>query len=435
MEHRIIRVEEDSIAQQVGIEAGDILLSINGAKIEDILDYKSALAEEDLLVLVEKNTVLYEYDIEKYPGEDLGLVFETITMDEVKTCRNKCLFCFVDQLPAGMRETLYVKDDDYRLSLICGNYITLTNLTELDLKRIIEEKISPLYISIHTLNPNLRQKMLNNKRAAKIMEQLTALKEGGISFHGQVVLCPGVNDGAELEATLKGLEELHPALLSLSLVPVGMTGHRETLYPLKGYTPARSFAVITACETWQERFYKSFGTNLVYVADEFYLSADRQVPPAAHYGGFPQLENGVGLVRLLLDEYAREKDNIPRELAIPYHFSIACGASIYKILKVIVDDLNRVKNLSVRLYPIKNRFFGSEVTVTGLLTGSDLRRDLQGKELGEGLFFSRVMLKEGRDVFLDNVSPAHIQKALDVPVTPVDGVSELICMIAARGIH
>ena len=426
MEHPVKEVHKDSIAHELGIEPGDALLAINHVPVRDILDYKEFMAAENLLLLVRKIDGLYEYDVEKDPGEDVGLEFREATLDRIKKCRNKCIFCFIDQLPQGLRPSLYVKDDDYRLSLLHGNYISLTNLAPAGLKRIVTEKISPLYISIHTTNPALRQKIMGNPRACRILKTLKDLQAGDIRFHGQIVLCPGINDGEELENTLKDLSGLTPNLLSLSLVPVGLTRHREGLFPLRAFTPEESRQVIRQCGRWQEAFRKKQGSGLVYAADEFYLSAGLPVPPDREYDGYPQLENGVGLVRLFLEDYRKNRHLLPERLPKAVRISIACGILAADVFNPVAAELNATENLSVNLFPVENSFFGSGVTVTGLLTGRDLIESLKDKPLGDELFLSRVMLKDGGDLFLDGLKVLQVQEALETKISPVADIGQLI---------
>ncbi|HHX77110.1 MAG TPA: DUF512 domain-containing protein, partial [Firmicutes bacterium] len=355
MEHVVQEVDENSIAAALGIEKGDVLVSINGHEIRDALDYKTFLAGENICLLMKKKTGnFYEYDIEKEAGEDLGLEFNNPIMDRLHVCCNKCIFCFIDQLPRGMRKKLYFKDDDYRMSLLFGSYITLTNLSQQELKRITTEKISPLYISVHTTDPALRVKMLGNPRGGELMTLLKELKAGGIYFHSQIVLCPKINDGRELDKTVGDLSSLLPNLLSIAAVPVGITTHREGLYPLKGYTAAASKEVIEQCHYWQKEFRKKTGKNIVYLADEFYLAAGWKIPARREYDDFPQLENGVGLVRLLLDDFAKQKKRLPGQAFKPGLKSIACGVSMAKVLARITEAVNQTKDLTVNLYPVVN---------------------------------------------------------------------------------
>lgn len=436
MEHLIKSVEKDSIAQELDIKRGDTLLSINNQSVRDILDYQRIIAEENLLLLMKKESGdLLEFDIEKGPGEDLGIVFYQATLDKIKTCQNKCLFCFIDQLPSKMRKSLYLKDDDYRLSLMWGSYITLTNLDTKDFNRIKSDKISPLYISIHTTNPELRKKLLGNKKADNILNLLKDLSDAGIYFHGQIVLCPQFNDGEELDATLEDLIKLCPNLLSLALVPVGITKHREKLYNLKKYSRDQSQRLINQCENWQIKFKEKVGQNVVYAADEFYISAGRKVPNTDEYEGFPQLENGVGLIRVLLEEYKIERQRLPKKMSSQYSFSVACGISAEKVFKPIVRELNKIEKLNVKLYAINNNYFGRDVTVTGLITGSDLIENLSRKNLGEDLIVSDIMLKDGKNIFLDDLTPNDVEKALEVKIKPLRGIKELIDLIIYKNIE
>ncbi len=432
MEQIIQEVDENSIAAALGMEKGDVLISINGRKIRDVLDYKTFLAEENIRLLLRKETgCFYEYDIEKEAGEDLGLAFINPIMDRLHVCRNKCIFCFIDQLPRDMRKKLYFKDDDYRMSLLFGSYITLTNISQQDLKRITAEKISPLYISVHTTNPALRVKILSNPRGGELMTLLKELKANGIYFHSQIVLCPKVNDGRELDKTIGDLSSLLPNLLSIAVVPVGITAYREGLYALKGYAADASKEVIEQCHNWQQDFRKKEGKNIVYPADEFYLAAGLEIPARREYDDFPQLENGVGLVRLLLDDFEKQKKCLSEQALKPGLRSIACGSSIAKVFAKITKAINETKGVTVNLYPVANSYFGGEVTVSGLLTGTDLIGGLKGKELGSELFISSTMLKDREGIFLDNLKLEDVAAALKVKVTPVDSITALIQQIQA----
>ncbi|TLM97967.1 DUF512 domain-containing protein, partial [bacterium] len=365
-------VEPGGIAEEVGIEPGDVITAVNSQPLQDLIDFRYLCADENIELEVAKaNGEKWAVEIEKDIDEELGLTFAGATFDRIRSCANKCVFCFVDQMPAGMRKTLYIKDDDYRLSFLQGNFVTLTNLKPADIERILQLKLSPMYVSVHTTNPELRRQMLGSRNAGKIMDQLTRLAVGGISFHTQIVLCPGFNDGAELERTISDLAGLGPAVLSIAVVPVGLTSKRANLPVLRMLTTVEANRLIAQVRPYQERYRKQSGEALVYLADEIYLLAGLELPPAEHYAGFPQLENGVGLTRLFYDSFSGEAASLPEKLAVQKKISLVTGRSGAMVLKPVAERLNRVHNLSIEVKPITNRFFGETVTVAGLLTGQD----------------------------------------------------------------
>ncbi len=415
----ISRVVPDSIAHELGVEPGDRLVKINGQALEDLIDYRFMTSDEYLEVeIVKADGEQWVLEVEKDLDEDLGLEFEQSTFDGIKRCANKCVFCFVDQMPPGTRDTLYVKDDDYRMSFLHGNFITFTNLGEHDLNRIIRLRLSPLYVSVHTTNPQLREKMLNSPRAGDIMHQLTRLAESGIELHTQVVAAPGINDGPELDRTLRELGALYPAVQSIAVVPVGLTRYREQLYPLKLFTPEEALAVIRQVEAFQRQFRDQHRRYLVYAADEFYLLAGRAVPPASHYEDFPQTENGIGLVRLFLDSFTAEKPRLPASLNRKTRLILVTGKSAEKILTGMAEELNLVGKLEVDAVSVPNRFFGETVTVAGLVTGQDIARTLEGyfagKKADEGtvVCIPSVMLKSGEEIFLDGMTVEELAAQL-----------------------
>lgn len=419
-----------SIADDVGIMRGDEILTINGKRPLDLIDYRFLCAGEEVEVEVRKqNGEIWVCDIEKEYDEDLGLGFTQDTFDGIRKCANKCIFCFVDQMPEGLRESLYVKDDDYRLSFLHGNFITLTNLTETDMKRIVDMRLSPLYISVHCTGATLREEMLGHRKAGNIMAQLVQLAKAGIEMHTQIVLCPGVNDGQELTRTVQDLTSLWPQVLSVAVVPVGLTGHRGGLFPLRKFTPSDCMALIDQVNSYQKIFFRKFETPLVYLADEFYVMARKEFPNAAYYGGFPQLENGVGLVRLFYDSFADEKARLPRSLPRKRQIALVTGVSGEYILRPVTDCLNEIDNLHADLVGVANKFFGGHVTVAGLLTGEDVLHTLRERGPYELIMLPSVMCKRDEPVFLDGMTVSTLENELRTPVRVInidEGARQLI---------
>lgn len=421
------KVVPGSIAAMLPIEPGDRLLAINGHPLQDVLDYRfHACNEEISLRVLKKNGEERVYDLEKEFDEDLGLFFAGEGLEPLRRCQNRCLFCFIDQMPPGMRPTLYFKDDDYRLSFLHGNFITLTNLREADFRRIGTLRLSPLYVSVHTTNPHLREKMLGHRRAGRIMEQLKRLCGMGIEVHTQIVLCPGLNDGYELQRTLQDLLSLGPAVRSVAVVPVGLTRYREGLYPLRPFSPREAEPVLEEVYRWQERCLDLWGRSVVYASDEFYLLSGEEVPPAWRYDDFPQTENGVGLVRLFLDEWQDALRRLPRSLERERSLTLVTGKLAAGLLGRVVESLNRVANLRVDLVAVTNRFFGEEVTVAGLLTGRDICEALQGRELGETVVLPEVAVRRPEGVFLDDLTLDELARCLGRPVVLAGGPKELL---------
>ncbi|MFZ5986302.1 MAG: DUF512 domain-containing protein [Bacillota bacterium] len=411
-----------SIAEEAGIEEGDNILSINGEKIKDIFDYRFLMTEESLLLEIQKKDgEVWEIEIEKDEYEDLGIEFESLMIDEAKSCRNKCIFCFIDQLPKGMRETLYFKDDDSRLSFFMGNYVTLSNMSYNDLNRIIKYRMSPINVSVHTTNPDLRVFMLKNKTAGNLIKKIKKLINGGITVNCQIVLCREINDKAELDRSINELSSLYPGINSISVVPVGLTRYRENLSELKPYDVKSSIEVINQVERWQGELLKKFGSRVVYLADEFYIMAGLDIPGYDAYEDFPQIENGVGLIALFKQEFDDYLEEVRLSLKKKKKVSIATGVSSYNYIKEMADILERkYENLNVNIYKIKNEFFGENVTVTGLLTGRDIVDQLCGKDIGEVLLISRSMLKSGEELLLDDFSLDMIEEKLKVKVSVVE---------------
>ena len=432
MEHIISSVAPGSIAQEMGIEPGDRLLEVNGKSPEDVFDYRYLMNEEEILVLIRKaNGEEWELEIEKEYEDDLGIEFENGLMDDYRSCRNKCIFCFIDQLPKGMRSTLYFKDDDSRLSFLQGNYLTLTNMSEHDIDRIIQYKLSPINISFQTMNPELRCKMLHNRFAGEIFDKVKRLKDAGIIMNGQIVLCRGVNDGAELERSIRELTAYMPQLESVSVVPVGLTRYRDGLYPLEPFTKEDACEVLNLIHGWQEKLYKEWGNHFIHAGDEWYILAERPIPEEKTYDGYLQLENGVGMVRLLEEEVAQTLAGMTGDDR-KIHRTIATGELAAPFLRKHVESVRKkYPNVDIQVLAIKNEFFGGKITVAGLITGTDLISQLKGKDLGDRLLLTNHMLKSGEPVFLDDVTVDDVQNALQIKVSIVessgaDFVSSLI---------
>ena len=432
MEHIISSVAPGSIAQEMGIEPGDRLLEVNGKSPEDVFDYRYLMNEEEILVLIRKaNGEEWELEIEKEYEDDLGIEFENGLMDDYRSCRNKCIFCFIDQLPKGMRSTLYFKDDDSRLSFLQGNYLTLTNMSEHDIDRIIQYKLSPINISFQTMNPELRCKMLHNRFAGEIFDKVKRLKDAGIIMNGQIVLCRGVNDGAELERSIRELTAYMPQLESVSVVPVGLTRYRDGLYPLEPFTKEDACEVLDLIHGWQEKLYKEWGNHFIHAGDEWYILAERPIPEEKTYDGYLQLENGVGMVRLLDEEVAQTLAGMTGDDR-KIHRTIATGELAAPFLRKHVESVRKkYPNVDIQVFAIKNEFFGGKITVAGLITGTDLISQLKGKDLGDRLLLTNHMLKSGEPVFLDDVTVDDVQNALHIKVSIVessgaDFVSSLI---------
>lgn len=416
-EHIIRSVEEGSIAWELGIEAGDKLISINDNKIEDVFDYHFLVNDEELVVLIEKeNGEEWELEIEKDYEEDLGISFEQGLMDEYRSCRNKCMFCFIDQMPKGMRDTLYFKDDDSRLSFLQGNYITLTNMSDDDVRRIVKYHLEPINISFHTTNPELRCKMLHNRFAGDALKKVDILYEGGITMNGQIVLCKGENDGDELERSIRDMTKYLPHLQSVSVVPVGLTKYRDGLYPLESFEKEDAKKVLETIHKWQKKIYEEYGTHFIHAGDEWYILAEEEVPEEERYDGYLQLENGVGMLRLLQNEFAETFAGLvgdDREKEI----SMATGVLAYPYLKKMIEQLQtKYPNITVHLYKIINHFFGEKITVAGLITGQDLLGQLKGQPLGDTLLLPCSMLRDGEEVLLDDVTLTDVKEALQVDI-------------------
>ena len=419
-EHIVKNIVGGSIADELGIEPGDRLLSINGNEIEDIFDYQFYSEDEELLLLIEKpDGEQWELEIEKDADEELGMEFGAGLMDEYRSCRNKCMFCFIDQMPEGMRDTLYFKDDDSRLSFLQGNYVTLTNMNDHDIERIIRYRLEPINISFQTTNPELRCKMLHNRFAGDALKKVDQLYQGGIEMNGQIVLCKGVNDGEELERSIRDLTKYLPLLRSVSVVPVGLTKFRDGLYPLEPFTKEEAKRVLETVHRWQEKLYGEYGGHFIHAGDEWYLLAEEEIPEEERYDGYLQLENGVGMLRLLFNEFDEAYQNTEgddREKTL----SIATGRLAYPYLKRMAEKLEeKYPNIRIHVYPVRNDFFGERITVSGLVTAQDIMAQLAGKELGESLLLPCNMLKADEDIFLDDYTVSQVSDALQVPIVIV----------------
>ena len=419
--HKISRVKEGSIAWELELQPGDELLSINGQPIEDVFDYHYLVNDEYIELLVQKpNGEEWELEVEKEFEEDLGLEFENSLMDEYRSCRNKCVFCFIDQMPPGMRETLYFKDDDSRLSFLQGNYVTLTNMSDHDIDRIIHYHLAPINISFQTTNPRLRCEMLHNRFAGDVFPKVQRLFEAGIEMNGQIVLCKGLNDKEELERSIADLTGYLPHLKSVSVVPVGLSKYRDGLYPLEPFTKEDAAQVIDTIEAWQKKLYPEYGLHFIHASDEWYLLAGRELPEEERYDGYLQLENGVGMLRLLDEEVRealKERKGDERKRTI----SFATGRLAYPCIMGYAKEIQKkYPNMDIKGYEIRNDFFGESITVSGLLTGQDILAQLKGQELGEYLLLPCNLLRSGEEIFLDDKTVEEIEQELGVPVKIVE---------------
>ena len=413
----VTEVARRSKAARRGVRVGDVLVSINGHAIRDVLDYRFYLAEERLTLVLKRGEKTIEKKIRKEVYDDIGLGFETPLMDKKRCCANGCIFCFIDQLPKGMRESLYFKDDDARLSFLHGNYITLTNLTDEDIDRIIAMHISPINVSVHTTNPELRVKMMRNKNAGRVLSYLDRLAAAGITIRAQIVLCRGINDGDELMRSMHDLAALYPALDSVSVVPAGLTAHREGLYPLSAYTKEEAAEVIGMVDSFARSHYERCGSRLIYAADELYLRADLPIPQEDEYEGYPQIENGVGMLRSFYEEAACYLEGAPDTARPARTVSVATGFAAEPLLsKIAGEAAEKHGNLTSHIYKIENRWFGESITVSGLLTGHDIAEQLAGRELGEVLLLPRNTLRAEGDLFLCGMSPEELSKKLSVEI-------------------
>ncbi len=437
IDHIIKKVLPGSIAEEMGIEAGDKLLQISDTNIEDIFDYQFLVQDEYIEVLVEKpDGEQWLLEVDKDFDEDLGIEFENGLMDNYRSCHNKCIFCFIDQMPKGMRETLYFKDDDSRLSFLQGNYVTLTNMSDHDIDRIIRYNLSPINISFQTTNPELRCMMLNNRFAGEALKKVDKLYEAGILMNGQIVLCKGVNDGAELERSIADLAKYLPYLESVSVVPVGLSKYREGLYPLEPFTKEDAKEVLKTIHKWQDKLYPEHGLHFIHASDEWYILAGEELPESDNYDGYIQYENGVGMLRMLMDEVeealAFVKEHGVLQTAQKRVISMATGKLAYPFIRRFADQVMELcEGLEVHVYPITNEFFGEMITVSGLITGQDIIKQLKDQTLGEVLYLPENILRSGEDVFLDDLTVGDVQKSLQVPLDIVksNGYELVSCML------
>ena len=422
----ISSIDEGSIAEELALCPGDLILSVNGEKIVDYLDYKFLTTNEEIVMEVQKeNGDIYVYEIENEYMEDLGINFQNMLFDSPKSCMNQCIFCFIDQMPKGMRDTLYFKDDDSRLSFLYGNYVTLTNMKDEDLKRLVRYRISPVNVSVHTTNPALRLFMLKNKRADKIMEQIQYLYDNGIEMNMQIVLCKGINDGEELDRTIKDLAGFLPVARSVSVVPVGLTRCREGLYPLEPFEKEDCQKVIEQIHAWQKQLLAEYGTRFVYASDEFYVNGEVPLPPEEAYEDFPQIENGVGMLASLEAEFMRAMEQFPQDSIKNTKTFVATGKISYEFIKKLVNCAKMRYNISdTEVVAVENELFGGKVTVSGLLGGQDLIRAFQGKS-AERLLITESMLKADEAVFLDDVTLEEVSEILGMEIIPVDNTGEV----------
>ncbi len=429
---QICHVVPDSIAAEVGFEAGDAIVSINGMKPRDLIDYQFLCADEYLeLEVLDAKGKSHHLEIEKDYDEDLGLEFDNALFDGLIQCNNRCPFCFIDQQPPGKRQSLYLKDDDYRLSFLYGSYLTLTNLTEREWQRINQMRLSPLFVSVHATEPEIRRQLLKNDRAGEILKQLQWFADHRLQIHAQVVVCPGINDGPHLERTLRDLAEFHggdlPAVISAAVVPVGLTRFRPNLAELSPVDQAKAQEVIAQVTALQAEFRERFQTNFAWLADEWFLIGREELPPESHYEDYPQLGNGVGSIRQFIRDFLNTADEtLPAAIAKPKHFTWVVGNAVEHAFEPLVARLNQVENLTITLAALNSDYWGQAITVTGLLTGEDLIKKLAGRDFGDGILLPTVMLKHDEAKFLDDKTVAEVAIALDTPIYAVENVLALM---------
>lgn len=427
----ITKVLPDSIAAEIGFEAGDAIVAINGNRPRDLIDYQFLCADEVLaLEVLDTTGNTHQIEIEKDYDEDLGLEFDTALFDNLIQCNNHCPFCFIDQQPPGKRQSLYLKDDDYRLSFLYGSYLTLTNLTAPEWQRIERLRLSPLYVSVHATEPEVRIRLLKNPRAGQILQQLKWFQKRRLQIHAQVVVCPGINDGIHLERTLGDLAQFHkgelPTVASVAVVPVGLTRFRPTADELIPVSREKAAEVISQVEALQIKFQQQFRSTFAWLADEWFLIAGQELPLESHYEDYPQIDNGVGSIRSFLKQFSLAAQKLPKQISPPRQFTWVVGNAVEKAFQPILQKLNCVEGLEVNMAALCSHYWGQSITVTGLLTGRDLVQELQGKYLGDALLLPAIMLKNGDTCFLDDMTLAELTGKINTPVLPVRGVEELI---------
>ena len=428
---KITKILPDSIAAEMGFEVGDAILSINGQHPRDLIDYQFLCADELLeLDVIDTTGKTHHLEIEKDYDEGLGLEFDSALFDNLIQCNNRCPFCFIDQQPPGKRQSLYFKDDDYRLSFLYGSYLTLTNLSQKEWARIEQMRLSPLYVSVHATEPEIRTRLLKNPRAGEILQHLQWFQQKRLQIHAQVVVCPGINDGKHLEQTLLDLASFHkgniPAVVSVAVVPVGLTKFRPTKDELIPVTPEKAAEVIQQVQSLQTKFRTELKSTFAWLADEWFLIAGQELPPEAHYENYPQIDNGVGSIRSFLKEFDLAAENLPKQIATAKKFIWVVGNAVEKAFQPIVERLNQVENLEITMVALCSNYWGQSITVTGLLTGEDLLLGLQQKYLGDGVLLPAMMLKHGETCFLDDMTVTELASQLSTPILPVRGIAELI---------
>ncbi|MFM2312581.1 MAG: hypothetical protein RLZZ04_1857 [Cyanobacteriota bacterium] len=429
---KISRVLPNSIAEEIGFEVGDAIVSINQTQPRDLIDYLFLCSDEYLeLAVIDTAGELHQIEIDKDYDDDLGLEFETALFDGLIQCNNHCPFCFIDQQPPGKRQSLYLKDDDYRLSFLYGSYLTLTNLTEKEWQRIEQMRLSPLFVSVHATEPTLRTRLLKNERARLIMSQLEWFQSKRLQIHAQVVVCPGINDGEHLTRTLLDLATFHqgevPAVASAAVVPVGLTRFRPPEDELVPVSQQQAIAVIAQVQQLQEQFKQQFGSTFAWLADEWFLIARQDIPPESHYEDYPQIGNGVGSIRLFLKQFQQTaQELLPEAIASPRRFTWVVGNAVKQAFQPLVAQLNQVKGLEIKLVALNSQYWGQEITVTGLLTGQDLITGLSTQDLGDGVLLPTLMLKQDDTKFLDDLTLEDVSQQLAIPIFPIKDVAELV---------
>lgn len=427
MAAKIIGVDKGSPAERAGVRIGDTLLKIDEHEIKDVLDYKFyGYEERTVFTILTESGEQKQVTVRKYEGQDAGLTFETYLMDKAKHCANKCIFCFIDQLPKNMRSTLYFKDDDSRMSFLMGNYISLTNLSEQDVQRIVKMRISPINVSVQTTNPELRNLMLGNKRAGESLKIMQRFKDAGIKMNCQLVICPGVNDGEELHRSLRDLTSMYPEVANISVVPAGITKYREGLYPLKPTDKRIATEIIDIAEHWAKQCIEKFGETVVYASDELYIKAEKTLPPYEYYGDFVQLENGIGMMRLMEHEFKTALDFEDDKLSIK-PFTVITGMAAKDFINGLACLLKeKCPDVKFNVYGIPNKFFGENITVAGLVTATDILDYLKDKPVYDRIFIPKCMLKHGEDVFLDDIHVSEVEQKLNAKITTTGDGGEFL---------